>query len=62
MLEEFEICGFRVFWKRTIMETDWGILYYALFSVLCNQRSWRQAKRMFIIYFPCIDLDIWGDL
>ena len=62
MLEEFAICDFRVFWQRTIMETDWGILYYSLFSVLRNQRSWRQAKRIFIIYLPCIDVDIWGDL
>jgi len=31
MLGEFTICGFRVFWQRTIMETDWGILYYVLF-------------------------------
>ena len=31
MLGEFRICGFHVFWQRTIMETDCGILYYALF-------------------------------
>jgi len=31
MLGEFTICGFRVFWQRAIMDTDWGILYYALF-------------------------------
>ena len=31
MLGEFTIYGFHVFWQRTIMETDSGILYYALF-------------------------------
>ena len=31
MLGEFTLCGFRVFWQRAIMDTDWGILHYALF-------------------------------
>jgi hypothetical protein len=31
MLGEFTICGFHVFCQKTIMKTDWGILYYVFF-------------------------------
>ena len=49
MSGEFTICGFRVFWQRAIMDTDWGFLYYALFVCFVT-KDLGDRLRKFLFY------------